>query len=31
MKPEKKIFDDPELDRIVKAIRKSHAFDDVKL
>jgi len=31
MKTERKLFDDPELDRIVKEIRKSHAFDKVKL
>ena len=31
MKPERKLFDDPELDRIVKEIRKSRAYDKVKL
>jgi len=31
MECEKKLFDEPELDRIVKKIRKGHAFDHLSL
>ena len=31
IKAEKKLFDEPDLDRLVKKIRKSHAYDKVKL
>ncbi len=31
MKTEKKLFDEPELDRLVKKIRRSHAFDHLSL
>ena len=31
MRHEKKLFDEPELDRIVKKIRKSHVFDHLSV
>jgi hypothetical protein len=31
MKPDRKLFDDPELDRLVKEARKRHIFDKTKL
>ena len=31
MQPKRKLFDDPELDRLVKEARSRHIFDKVKL
>lgn len=30
MKPEKKLFDDPELDTLAKEIRRRHIVDKIK-
>jgi len=31
MQPKRKLFDDPELDKLVKEARRRHIFDKVKL